>query len=80
VPRVYSYVNVRVFREFDFNNKDDAREEDFIARVNINNKEYYLRGVSRVESYLRRVLKAFAIDYKVDIKVIYYLFSHLDYF
>jgi hypothetical protein len=80
VLRVYSYINIRVFKEFGFNNKDDAKGEDFVARVNINNKGYYLRGVSRVESYLRRVLEVFAINYKVDIKVIYYLLSYLNYF
>jgi hypothetical protein len=80
VPRVYSYVNIRVFREFGFDNKDNARGEDFVARVNINNKEYYLQGVSGAESCLRRVLEVFAVDYKVDIKVIYYLLSYLNYF
>jgi hypothetical protein len=80
VPRVYSYINIRVFREFGFNNKDDARGEDFVVRFNINNKGYYLRGVSRAESYLRHVLKVFAVDYKVDIKVIHYLLGYLDYF
>jgi hypothetical protein len=80
VPRVYSYVNVRVFREFGFDNKDNARGEDFMARVNINDKGCYLRGVSKAESCLRRVLEVFAVDYKVDIEVIYCLLSHLDYF
>jgi hypothetical protein len=41
VPRIYSYINSRVFKEFGFNNKDNTKEEGFIARVNINDKEYY---------------------------------------
>jgi hypothetical protein len=42
VLRIYSYINIRVFRELGLNSKDNTKEEDLIARVNINNKECYL--------------------------------------
>jgi hypothetical protein len=41
MPRIYSYINSRVFKEFGFNNKDNARGKGFVARVNVNDEEYY---------------------------------------
>jgi hypothetical protein len=77
---IYSYINIRVFRKLSLNSKDNIKEEDLVARVNINNKEYYLQRIFKVESYLRRVLKTFATNYKIDIKVVYSFLCYLNYF
>jgi hypothetical protein len=77
---IYPYINVGVFGELGLNSKDNAGGENSVVRVNVNNKEYYLRGIFGAESCLRRVLETFAVDYKVDIKVVYGFLCYLDYF
>jgi hypothetical protein len=80
VPGIYPHINVGVFGELGLDSKDNARGEDSVARVDINNEGCYLRGISGAESYLRRVLETFAVNYKVDIKVVYGFLCYLDYF